>query len=51
MAMTGKYPHETPISNIYIYNLEKGEWRVGPEIPKDRLRGSAGCVVGLTWPN
>ena len=26
-------------------NLEKGEWRVGPEIPKDRLRGSAGCVV------
>lgn len=45
MAMTGKYPHETPIPNIYIYNLEKSEWRVGPEIPKDRLRGSAGCVV------
>jgi hypothetical protein len=45
MAMTGKYPHETPIPNIYIFNLEKGEWRVGPEIPKDRLRGSAGCVV------
>lgn len=45
MAMTGNYPHETPIPNIYIYNLEKGEWRVGPEIPKDRLRGSAGCVV------
>ncbi len=45
MAMTGNYPHETPIQNIYIYNLEKGEWRVGPEIPKDRLRGSAGCVV------
>lgn len=45
MAMTGKYPHETPIPNIYIYNLEKGEWRVSPEIPKDRLRGSAGCVV------
>lgn len=45
MAMTGKYPHETPIPNIYIYNLEKGQWRIGPEIPKDRLRGSAGCVV------
>lgn len=45
MAMTGKYPHETPIPNIYIYNLQKGEWRIGPEIPKDRLRGSAGCVV------
>ncbi len=44
-AMTGNYPHETPIPNIYIYNVEKGEWRVGPEIPKERLRGSAGCVV------
>jgi N-acetylneuraminic acid mutarotase len=45
MAMTGGYPHETPIPNIYIFNIEKGEWRKGPEIPKDRLRGSAGCVV------
>ncbi len=44
-AMTGGYPHETPIPNIYIFNLEKGEWRKGPEIPKERLRGSAGCVV------
>ncbi|MEA5405949.1 hypothetical protein VB776_23625 [Arcicella sp. DC2W] len=44
-AMTGNYPHEMPIPNIYIFNLQKGEWRKGPEIPKDRLRGSAGCVV------
>ncbi|WP_420148009.1 Kelch repeat-containing protein [Spirosoma sp.] len=44
-AFQGKYPHETPIPNIYIYNPTKGAWRVGPEIPKDRLRGSAGVVV------
>ncbi|AFK04837.1 Kelch repeat type 1-containing protein [Emticicia oligotrophica DSM 17448] len=45
MALTGQYPHESPIPNIYIYNPSKKEWRVGPEIPKERLRGSAGCVV------
>ncbi|MCU0323957.1 MAG: galactose oxidase [Spirosomaceae bacterium] len=44
-ALTGSYPHETPIPNIYIFNLDKGEWRKGPEIPKEYLRGSAGCVV------
>lgn len=44
-ALTGQYPHETPIPNIYIFNLQKNEWRKGPEIPSDRLRGSAGCVV------
>ena len=44
-AFEGKYPHETPIPNIYIYNPKQGKWRVGPEIPKDRLRGSAGVVV------
>ncbi|GAB3542972.1 Kelch repeat-containing protein [Spirosoma fluminis] len=44
-AFQGKYPHETPIPNIYIYNPKQGAWRVGPEIPKERLRGSAGVVV------
>jgi N-acetylneuraminic acid mutarotase len=44
-AFQGKYPHETPIPTIYIYNPKQGKWRVGPEIPKDRLRGSAGVVV------
>jgi N-acetylneuraminic acid mutarotase len=44
-AFEGKYPHETPIPNIYIYSPKKGEWRKGPEIPKERLRGSAGVVV------
>ena len=44
-AFQGKYPHETPISTIYIYNPKQGKWRTGPEIPKERLRGSAGVVV------
>lgn len=42
-ALTGPYPHEKPIPNVYIYNPGKDEWRVGPEIP--RKRGSAGCFV------
>lgn len=42
-ALTGKYPHETPIPNVYIFNPSKNEWRKGPEIP--RKRGGAGCFV------
>jgi N-acetylneuraminic acid mutarotase len=42
-ALTGPYPHETPIPNIYIYNPDKDEWRVGAEIP--RKRGAAGAFV------
>ncbi|MGR3810539.1 Kelch repeat-containing protein [Jiulongibacter sp. NS-SX5] len=42
-ALTGPFPHETPIPNILIYNPENDEWREGPEIP--RKRGSAGCFV------
>ncbi|WP_234736798.1 Kelch repeat-containing protein [Tellurirhabdus bombi] len=44
-AFEGKYPHEVPIPNIYIYNPKKGQWRKGPEIPVERRRGSAGVVV------
>lgn len=44
-AFTGGYPHETPIPNIYIFNPEKNEWRVGPEIPSERRRGAAGVFV------
>lgn len=44
-AFTGRYPHETPIPNIYIFNPEKNEWRKGPEIPSERRRGAAGVFV------
>ncbi len=42
-ALTGPYPHETPIPNVYIYNPASDTWRVGPEIP--RKRGAAACFV------
>ncbi|MGY3212175.1 Kelch repeat-containing protein [Mucilaginibacter sp. HD30] len=44
-AMTGSYPHEKPVANIYIYNPKTDTWRVGDEIPADRRRGSGGVVV------
>jgi N-acetylneuraminic acid mutarotase len=44
-AMTGKYPYETPLSHSLIYNPKKNIWSEGPEIPKERRRGSAGVVV------
>ncbi|MFT7249296.1 MAG: N-acetylneuraminic acid mutarotase [Algoriphagus sp.] len=42
-ALSGPFPHEIPIPNIYIYNPDKDEWRKGDEIP--RKRGAAGCFV------
>ncbi len=44
-ALTGKYPHETPIENIWIFNPPKNEWRKGAAIPKDRLRGAAAAFA------
>jgi hypothetical protein len=44
-ALTGKYPHETPIPNILIFNPKTKSWRDGPALPKNRERGSAGIVV------
>lgn len=44
-ALTGPYPRETPIPNIYVYDPGDDSWTIGPEIPKDRRRGSAGAVV------
>lgn len=44
-AFMGPYPHEKPIASIYIFNPAKNEWREGPAIPADRLRGAAGSVV------
>jgi N-acetylneuraminic acid mutarotase len=44
-AMTGKYPKETPLENIWIYYPEEDKWERGPEIPKARRRGGAGTVI------
>lgn len=44
-AMTGGYPGETPLPEIYIYSPAKDEWRTGASIPSDRRRGGAGTVL------
>jgi N-acetylneuraminic acid mutarotase len=44
-AMTGKYPYETPVANILIYDPTEDTWEIGPEIPSERRRGSSGVVV------
>ena len=33
-AMLGKFPHETPLGNIYIYDTKKDAWQKGPEMPE-----------------
>lgn len=44
-AMTGKYPLETPLENIWIYYPLKDQWTKGAEIPKEIRRGGAGSVI------
>ncbi|MGB5942905.1 MAG: kelch repeat-containing protein [Leeuwenhoekiella sp.] len=44
-AMTGSYPKETPLENIWKYYPKTDTWEKGPEIPIDRRRGGAGAVV------
>ena len=44
-ALTGKFPHETPIPNVLIFDPEKDEWHTGASIPENRRRGGAACAV------
>lgn len=44
-AMSGGYPGEKPLANIWIYYPEADEWEKGPEIPENRRRGGAGTVA------
>ena len=44
-AFTGLFPNEIPVENIYIYNPSNNTWSVGPTIPANRRRGSAGVVI------
>lgn len=44
-AMTGGYPGETPVPNIYIYNPVSDTWRKGDPIPEHRQRGGAGVSI------
>ena len=44
-AMTGKYPHETALPRLVIYDPAADEWTYGAEIPEGRRRGGAGAVI------
>lgn len=44
-AMTGKYPHETALPRLVIYDPAMDEWTYGAEIPEGRRRGGAGSVI------
>lgn len=44
-AMTGSYPHETPLEHVYIFDPEKDVWEKGDEIPVERRRGASGLVL------
>jgi hypothetical protein len=44
-AMTGGFPKETPLSNVYIYDPAADRWSKGPSIPADRRRGGSGAAV------
>ncbi len=44
-ALTGGYPHETPLTHFLIFNPKTNTWREGAEIPEERRRGSVGVVT------
>jgi N-acetylneuraminic acid mutarotase len=44
-AMTGRFPTEPPLPNVYIYDPAANTWTTGPEVPDDRRRGAAGAVL------
>lgn len=44
-AMTGPYPKEKPLENVWIYYPQKDKWVEGSLIPKERRRGGAGVVL------
>ncbi|MCB0996072.1 MAG: PKD domain-containing protein, partial [Acidimicrobiales bacterium] len=43
-AMTGAFPNETPVPNVYVYDPANDTWTQGPTIPAARRRGSAAAV-------
>ena len=44
-AHTGKYPHETPLKEAYIYDPAKDSWEKGFSMPKNRVRASTTANV------
>ncbi|MFT6865406.1 MAG: hypothetical protein ACJA08_000224 [Cyclobacteriaceae bacterium] len=44
-AHTGRYPHETPLAQAYVYNPATDIWTVGFDMPIGRLRASTTASV------
>lgn len=44
-AMTGPWPDETALPDVYVYNPARDEWRTAGPIPADRRRGGAGALL------
>jgi N-acetylneuraminic acid mutarotase len=44
-ALTGGYPKEQPVPNLWWYEPATDSWTKGPEIPEERRRGAAGSVL------
>jgi N-acetylneuraminic acid mutarotase len=44
-ALSGGFPDEDPVANVYIYDPQADAWTKGPKIPADRRRGAAGAVA------
>jgi N-acetylneuraminic acid mutarotase len=44
-AMTGGYPKEKPVANLWWFDPKKNAWTKGAEIPEGRRRGGAGAVL------
>ena len=44
-AMTGGYPKEPSVANVWWFDPAKDEWTKGPAMPAGRERGGAGAVL------
>jgi N-acetylneuraminic acid mutarotase len=44
-AMTGKYPRETALDHIPVFDPGADAWSRGPALPEGRRRGGAGAVI------
>ncbi|MDP5172311.1 MAG: T9SS type A sorting domain-containing protein [Bacteroidia bacterium] len=49
MALTGVYPDETPVPNLYLYHVKTDTWELKSSIPSGRRRGSAQAVIVGDW--
>ena len=44
-ALTGKFPKELPVPELWWFDPAKNQWSKGASIPEARRRGSAGVVL------